>query len=125
MTRPSSEIVTCTCTDPEACIFLALAGYTAATFTIALPRTTPSDTFRVSDCPCVVGADGDDAGRDDADGDNASGVGDDGVGADGVGVDGVGAGGGAACLGGGGGVASPAPKSNTLPMGVSGSRKCR
>src|SRR5215475_1208533 len=120
MTRPSSEIMTCTCTDPEACIFLALAGYTAATFTIALPRTTPSDTFRVSDCPCVVGADGDDA-----DGDNASGVAADGVGADGVGVDGVGAGGGAACLGGGGGVASAAPTSNTLPIGVSGSRKWR
>src|SRR5215813_10523724 len=48
MTCPSSEIVTCTCTDPAACIFLALTGYSGAALTIALPRTTPSETFRVS-----------------------------------------------------------------------------
>src|SRR5262245_15668371 len=105
MTCPSSEIVTCTCTDPSACIFLALAGYSGAALTIALPRTTPSETFRV---PGGAGA--------------AAGFGV-GGGAGAAAGFGVGGGAGAAAgfgVGGGGASSSALRPISALPLGVSG-----
>src|SRR5262249_37048865 len=45
ITRPSSEMVTCTSTDPEAFTLLAFAGYRGCTLVIASPHDTTPDGF--------------------------------------------------------------------------------